>query len=296
MRLILISRFFSLVAGTALFPVASSVKGAEPTQADVVYATLDGRDLTLDLYLPKQEEKPPLVVYIHGGSWRTGSHNKCLTSWLCDEGFAVASISYRFSQEAVFPAQIHDCKAAVRWLRGHASEFGYDATRIGVAGTSAGGHLALLMGTTGGVNEYEGTIGGNADQSSSVQAVADFYGPTDFILRSKNQPAKTEPEDSPVCQLIGGPVSENENQARFASPVYQVSEGDAPLLIIHGDKDTTVYLDQSQRMEETYRKAGLEVALEVVPGAGHGGEAYSAPDLRKIVAAFFKKHLGAAKP
>ncbi|MCB1208523.1 MAG: alpha/beta hydrolase [Verrucomicrobiales bacterium] len=292
MRLISSIGLLSLVASIALLPAATRVRGAEPTKANIVFAAVDGHELKLDLYLPKNVAKPPLVVYIHGGSWRAGSYKKCLTYWLTEEGFAVASISYRFSQEAVFPAQIHDCKAAVRWLRGHSNEFGYDATRVGVAGSSAGGHLALLMGVTGGVKEYEGSIGSNADQSSSVQAVADFYGPSDFILRSKNQPAKTEPEEVPVCQLIGGPVSKNEDQARFASPVFQVNEGDAPLLIIHGDKDATVYLDQSQRMEEVYRKVGLEVALQVVQGAGHGGDAYSAPELRKTVATFFKKHLG----
>lgn len=270
--------------------------GAEPTKADIVVATVEGHELKLDLYLPKDVKKPPLVVFIHGGSWRANSYKKCLTPWLTDYGFAVASISYRFSQQAVFPAQIHDCKAAVRWLRAHADEHGYDATRIGVAGTSAGGHLALLLGVTGGVKEYEGVVGGNLDQRSTVQAVVDYYGPSDFILRSQNQPAKTENEDSPVRQLIGGPVKENQERARFASPVFQVGEGDAPLLILHGDKDTTVYLDQSQRMAEAYRKAGLDVTLQIVPGGGHGGNPHFTPELREKVAQFLKKHLSPAEP
>lgn len=278
-----------------LFPFAG-LHGVEPTKADIVVATVDGHELKLDLYLPKDVKKPPLVVFIHGGSWRGNSYKKCLTPWLTDYGFAVASISYRLSQAAVFPAQIHDCKAAVRWLRAHANEHGYDATKIGVAGTSAGGHLALLLGTTGGVPEYEGTVGGNLDQSSTVQAVVDYYGPTDFIQRSQNQPAKTENEDSPVRQLIGGAVKENQERARFASPAFQVNAGDAPLLIIHGDKDTTVYLDQSQRIEKAYQEAGLDVTFQLVPGGGHGGNAHFTPELRELAATFLKKHLRTQEP
>jgi acetyl esterase/lipase len=278
-------------------PVASPAAPAvAPTIADIVFAKVDDHELKLDLYLPKDGKKPPLVVFIHGGGWKAGSYKNCSTSWLTERGFAVASISYRFSQVAVFPAQIHDCKGAVRWLRAHAAEYGYDTTRIGVAGTSAGGHLVLLLGTTGGTPEYEGTVGGNLDQSSAVQAVADYFGPSDFILRSENQPIKTEDPKSTVCQLLGGPVKKNLELARFASPAFQVTSGDAPLLIIHGDKDTTVHLDQSQRMVDVYRRAGLDVALQVVPGAGHGGIAHFTPPLRDLVASFFTKQLRRVAP
>jgi acetyl esterase/lipase len=267
-----------------------------PSVADIVYAKVNDHELKLDLYMPKDVKKPPLVVFIHGGGWKAGSYKSCSTSWLTERGFAVASISYRFSQVAVFPAQIHDCKGAVRWLRAHADEYGYDTTRIGAAGTSAGGHLVLLLGTTGGVAGYEGTVGGNLDQSSAVQAVADYFGPSDFILRSENQPIKTEDPKSTVFLLLGGPVKKNLELARFASPVFQVNAGDAPLLILHGDKDPTVHLDQSQRMVDVYRQAGLEVALQVVPGAGHGGTAFFTPPLRETVASFFTKHLRPAAP
>lgn len=280
-----------LCLSTFGFLLASAPGQPVPAVADGVYAKADGHELKLDLYLPQGVKNPPLVMFIHGGSWRAGSYKRCQTAWLTEHGFAVASISYRLSQQGVFPAQIHDCKAALRWLRAHAREHGYDASRIGVAGTSAGGHLALLLGTTGGVADYEGTVGGNLDQSSTVQAVVDYFGPTDFILRSQNQPVKTENADSPVRQLIGGPVRENPERARFASPVFQVGQGDAPLLILHGDKDTTVFLDQSQRMEKACREAGLEVALQLVPGGKHGGDAYFTPELREQVAAFLKKHL-----
>lgn len=176
---------------------------AEAPTRDVVFATVDGHELKLDLYLPKEVNDPPLVVFIHGGGWRNNSYKKCLTPWLTEHNVAVASIGYRLTDKATFPAQIHDCKAAVRWLRAHASDYGYDASRIGVAGTSAGGHLALLLGVTNGKQELEGEVGGHLEQSSSVQAVVDYYGPSDFLLRSKNQPIKTEPPDSPVNLLLG---------------------------------------------------------------------------------------------
>ncbi|MCA9072953.1 MAG: alpha/beta hydrolase, partial [Planctomycetaceae bacterium] len=245
----------------------------------------------LDLFLPDDVENPPLVVFIHGGGWRNGSYKRCLTPWLTEYGFAVASIGYRLSDKAKFPAQVHDCKAAVRWLRAHAKEYGYNADRIGVAGTSAGGHLALMLGVTADEEKLEGDVGGNRDQSSRVQAVVDYYGPSDFVLRSKNQPRKTEPTDSPVHLLLGVAASKNLELAKLASPAFHVTKDDAPLLIIHGDKDSTVHLDQSERIVDEYQKLGLEVKLEIVPGGGHGGKAHFTPTYRKKVADFLRSHL-----
>jgi acetyl esterase/lipase len=277
---------FSLVL--ALLP---SLAGAAPPVKDVLFASPDGHELRLDLYLPEGVKNPPLVVFIHGGGWRNNSYNKCLTPWLTDYGFAVASVGYRLSDVAKFPAQVHDCKAAVRWLRAHADEYEYDADRVGVAGTSAGGHLALMLGVTAGVEQLEGDVGGHADRSSRVQAVVDYFGPSDFVLRSKNQPSKTEKPDSPVRLLLGAAASKNQQLARLASPAFHVTGDDAPLLIVHGDKDRTVHLDQSQRMVEEYNKSGLDVTLEVVPNAGHGGAAHFTSQYRRKVAGFFRKHL-----
>ena len=220
-----------------------SATAAEPTHQDIVFASPEGHDLKLDLYLPtKMDPKPPLVVFIHGGGWRNGSFKNCSVPWLTESGYAVASIGYRLTDVATYPAQVQDCKGAIRWLRAHAGEFGYDATRIGAVGTSAGGYLVAMLGTTGGESDLEGDVGGNTDQSSAVQAVVDYYGPTDFVARSKNQPKKTEVEGSPVRLLLGGPVSEKTELARQASPLNHVDAKDAPLLAIHGEKDTTVFI------------------------------------------------------
>jgi dipeptidyl aminopeptidase/acylaminoacyl peptidase len=161
-----------------------------------------------------------------------------------------------------------------------------------VAGTSAGGHLALMLGVTGENKELEGDVGGNLDQSSRVQAIVDYFGPSDFLLRSRNQAKMTEPADSPVHLLLGVAASQDEKLARLASPAFHVTADDAPLLIIHGDKDTTVFLDQSERMVDEYRKLELDVTLEVVPGGGHGGNAHFTDEYRKKVAAFLEAHLG----
>lgn len=281
-------RFALLTVVVAAFACRAD---AAPPSRDVVFASPDGHDLRLDLYLPEQAKNPPLVVFIHGGGWRNNSYKKCLTPWLTDYGFAVASVGYRLSDVAKFPAQVHDCKAAVRWLRAHADQYGYDAARIGAAGTSAGGHLALMLGVSGGEAALEGEVGGNTDQSSRVQAVVDYFGPSDFVLRSRNQPAKTEKPDSPVRLLLGVAASRNEALARQASPAFHVTDDDPPLLILHGEKDKTVHLDQSQRMVEEYRRAGLDATLLIVPGAGHGGAAHFTPTYRRQVAEFLRAHL-----
>ncbi|WP_231616132.1 alpha/beta hydrolase [Novipirellula artificiosorum] len=243
------------------------------------------------MFLPEQSKNPPLVVFIHGGGWNKNSYRDCKITWLTEHGFAVASVGYRLSQKAIFPAQIHDVKGAVRWLRAHAKDYGYDATRIGVVGTSAGGHLASLLGVSGGMEALEGDTGGNPDQSSRVHAVVDFYGPTDFILRSKNQPKKTEQEGGGVFHLLGGKASEKTDLARLASPVFHVSKDDPPLLALHGDKDTTVYLDQSERIVEEYGKAGLEATLITLPGAGHGRGPFFEGKNREKVVEFLNRHL-----
>jgi len=288
--------FLALALPVALVSAAEDSAPA-PTHKDLLVATVDGIELKLDLYMPGDDmENPPLVIYIHGVGWRNGSYTQLRTnparvSYLVNHGFAVASIAYRLTDKAKFPAQLHDCKAAVRWLRAHAEEYGYDASQIGVAGTSAGGHLATMLGVTGRVKELEGDVGGNLDQSSTVQAVVDYYGAMDFILRSQNQQKKTEPADSVVHLLIGGAVRKNGDKARIASPVTHVSEDDPPLLVIHGDQDTTVLPDQAERIMEEYEKAGLEAMMELVPGAGHGGKECFAPKYQQIVVQFLNDNL-----
>lgn len=258
---------------------------------ELVYARTPQKDLALDLYLPDQTSKPPLVVWIHGGAWRAGSRVKPPALYLTSRGYAVASISYRLSQEAIFPAQIHDCKAAIRWLRANSAKYGYDATRVGVWGPSAGGHLVALLGTSGSVQELEGDLG-HPDQSSAVQAVVDFFGPTDMLQMSKVPgQAHHDAPDSPESQLIGGPIQQNKDKAARANPITYITPNDPPFLIIHGDRDATVPMNQSELLDAALKKARVPVTFRVLPGAGHGGPAFNAPDVRDQVADFFDRHL-----
>ena len=288
--------------GTPCYGADAKPAGAKPVETeakgvfdDLTYAEVDGFKLQLDLQVPPSVAKAPLVVYIHGGSWRAGSRKNPPCSWLVDEGFALASLSYRFSTTATFPAQIHDCKGAIRKLRAWADEYGYDASRIGVIGTSAGGHLAALLGTSGDVKELEGTVGGEAGQSSRVQAVIDFYGPADFPLRSKTQPSRAEKVGSSSYGLFGGPVSQRLELATQASSVTHVTPDDPPLLILHGDQDTTVLMDQSESLVAAYKKAGLKPTLVVVPGGKHGGNEFFSGENQKRVVKFLDAELRAKK-
>lgn len=262
----------------------------------LVYAEVSGagneaRSLQLDLFLPTTSEPPPLVVWIHGGGWRNGSRRNPKLMEVTENGYALASLSYRFSKEAIFPAQVHDCKAAIRWLRANAKRYGYNAEWIAVAGSSAGGHLALLLGTSGDVTELEGEVGGNLKQSSSVQAVIDYFGPSDFVLRGKTQPERAYTNQSGSYALLGGEGGKvPEQMERLASPATYVSTDDPPLLIFHGTADKTVLLDQSDRMVELYDAIGLDVELIRLEGAGHGGKRFFEGDSLQKAILFLNAH------
>ncbi len=275
-----------------LFPALPGQAAEIERHLAIPFGSPDEVELLLDLEIPTNVTNPPLVLFIHGGGWRSGSRTKNRLRWVVEHGYAVASIEYRLSSEALFPAQIHDCKGALRWLRANAATYGYDASRVIVSGTSAGGHLAALLGTSGDVAELEGTTGGNLDQSSRVQGVINYYGPSDFVKRSENHKAKTDNPKGGVYQLLGGPVQKNLESARLASPSNYISPDDAPLLILHGDQDQTVFLDQSEHFDRLYREAGLDAHLEIFPGAGHGWKHNKREEA--LVLQFLETHVPAA--
>jgi acetyl esterase/lipase len=234
-------------------------------QHDIVYVPGGKASQSLDIVLPNKQtegKRFPVVVWIHGGGWEHGDKRGGPMFPLIARGIACVSINYRLSDEATWPAQIHDCKAAIRWLRAHGSEFNLDTKKIGVWGASAGGHLVALLGTSNGVKALEGNEG-NLDQSSDVQAVCDFFGPSDLpaILPSKGG------AHGPVSKFLGGSDTQ---VAKEASPVTYVTGKAPPFLIIHGEKDTLVPVSQSEELADVLKKAGANVTLKVVPGAGHG--------------------------
>jgi len=248
---------------------------------------------TLDLYLPERAQGLlPLVVWIHGGGWQSNSKSNCRPALAIPaRGYALASINYRLTDAGPFPIQIEDCRAAIRWLRSHASRYGIDPDRIGAWGPSAGGHLAALLGTAGDAKRWD-RAGGNTRVSARIQAVCDYYGPTDFLAA-----IKAGATDQSDAKLLGGPPAEKRDVAREASPVTYVSRDDPPFLIVHGDQDRTVPLEQSKILYERLKECGVEATLLVVKNGKHGNwgtDVQPSPDrILDIVVAFFDKHLKA---
>ena len=252
------------------------------------YAEVDGKPLLLDLYLPEKPEGSPLVIWVHGGGWKGGSKQNCFVKWLSNFGYTVASINYRLVDIAKWPAQLHDCKGAIRWLRANAQTYGYNPDCVIAAGASAGGHLVALLGTTGDSEELEGNVGGNSEQSSRVQAVVDYYGATDFLLRSRTQSWKVNKPGSVVYNLLGGPANQLVDKAKQASAKFHVTPNDAPLLVFHGGKDTTVLMNQTDAIEEAYKKHNLPVTVYRLKDAGHGGFVFYSAENAKHLCEFLE--------
>ena len=244
----------------------------------------------LDIYLPRdiKDKSPlPLIVWVHGGAWRGGSKDRCKAVRFIEKGYVVASINYRLSQHAIFPAQITDCKAAIRYLRANAKKYNIDPDRIGVWGSSAGGHLVALLGTSGKVKKFD--IGPNLRYSSTVQAVCDFYGPTNFAkMSSFHSTMDHDAPDSPESKLIGGPVQETPEGVRNADPITYVTKDDPPFLIVHGDKDPLVPHNQSEILYHALKKANVSAKLHTVKNGGHG---FRDTKVDKMVNDFFEKTL-----
>jgi acetyl esterase/lipase len=271
-------------------------------ERDLAYVPGGDEAQKLDLYLPEAApEKPlPLIVHIHGGGWQGGSKFPCPVAGMVLRGYAVASVEYRFSQKAKFPAQIQDCQAAIRWLRANAGKYHLDPETVGVIGGSAGGHLSALVGTAGGTDTFP-KIGGNEDQSDRVQAVCDIYGPADFTTvvkqaaedpNVKNIFQFNSPKD-PYSSLIGAPLETTE-KSRAVSPVTYLSSDDPPVLILHGTHDALVPYAQSVQFAAALTEKGVSAWLQTIPGAGHGGPGFGHPAVRQLTQSFFDKFLKGA--
>lgn len=281
---------------TATVPLPPGVK----MERNIPYVA-DGDDAQqLDLYMPETPaDRPlPLIVHIHGGGWRGGSKFPCSVAGMVPQGYVVASVEYRFSQKALFPAQIQDCQAAIRWLRANSARYGIDPERIGVIGASAGGHLSALVGTAGGTKAFP-PLGGNEEQSDRVQAVCDIYGPTDFgtVMRQaaddpnvRNIFTFNSPGD-PYSLLIGTSLEGNKDKTDAVSPVHYVSKDSPPMLILHGTHDALVPFAQSEEFATALKEKGVSVWLQVLPGSGHGGPAFATPAVIGLIKAFFDRHL-----
>ena len=240
----MISRIFLLAVACV------SVVGARaPARVEraIEFAVVEGHRLALDLHLPERQSGA-LVVWVHGGAWRSGSRADMPLGKLVEDGFAVASVSYRLSTVAKFPAQIHDIKAAIRFLRSEGKRLGVDASVVVVAGASAGGHLAALVGVTNGHAELEGSVGGRKD-SSNVQGIVSFFGGSDLTSILKQSTPHGLSVRVPALELLlGGQPAEKTELAWLASPVFHIDADDPPLLLFHGDQDEQMPINQAHQL------------------------------------------------
>ena len=276
-----------------LFALTALTMSAAPFKkiTNLQYAKVDTHTLALDLYLP-ETKNAPLIVWVHGGAWRAGSKDFMPLTALVESGYAVASLDYRLSTVAKFPALIHDCKGTIRWLRANESRYGYNAKRICIAGNSAGGHLAALIGTSNGVKELEGTVGGHGNQSSDVQAIASYYGASNLTsILSQSTPHGLSVRVPALKLLLGDTPDQVKELAQLASPVFHVDRTDPPLLLLHGDQDPQMPINQAHELHGRYRALKLDVAFEVLHGAAHGGAMFYDAQRNAVVKAFLDRTL-----
>ncbi len=282
-----------LSAATALACAAGPVAAdtAVKTTNDIEYARVADQPLRLDLYEPAAA-KPPLLVWVHGGGWERGSKTPMPLTGLLERGYAVASLDFQPASAARFPGQVHEIKAAIRFLRAAAPRYGYDARRIGILGASSGGHLAALVGTSNGQADLEGTLGDYPNESSAVQAIVSYFGASNLTtILAQSTPFGLGIRKPALKALLGALPEEDEAIARLASPVFRVDASDPPLLLLHGDQDPQMPINQSHELQGQYERTGLQAELIVVHGAAHGGEDFYSPQNTNRVAVFLDAHL-----
>ncbi|KPM46768.1 esterase [Jiulongibacter sediminis] len=240
----------------------------------------------LDIFLPKEGKGPfPVIVTVYGSAWfSNSSKSQCFLNdfgqTLLRNGYAVVSVNHRSSRDAIWPAQIHDIKAAIRYIRANADQFSLDTRFLGISGYSSGGHLSTMAGVTSGLEEFvlggleislDNKIGKHPEMDSSVDAVVDWFGPTDFlIMDSCGSSFSHDGADSPESTLVGGPIQENKAKVALANPISYVKKENPPMLIFHGTADPLVPHCESEKLYEAQQKAGAVSRLVIVPEGGHG--------------------------
>ena len=273
------------------------IEGQEKVEVslDLSYAGNENPRQKLDLLLPKarvSDERLPVLAYIHGGAFKGGNKrggHRHLMKYVASGKFAGVTIAYRLSGEAIWPAQIHDCKAGIRWIRANAEKYGLDPNRILVWGHSAGGHLSAMVGTTGDDRSVEGEVGPNKSYSSGVHAVCNYFGPSDFLQMDAHRLPKGlvhDAPESPESLLVGGAIQEHPEIVATANPITYVSPNDPPFLSIHGEMDPLVPAHQSKILHEALVRAGVPSELYLVKEGRHGG--FKDPKVPELEAAFME--------
>ena len=278
---------------TAVLPAAGSTQAPSIREhKDVVYATVEGKALALDLYVPTRADAAPLLVWVHGGAWSQGTKANPPRHFI-EHGIATASLDFRQSTEARFPAQVHDIKAAIRFLRAKAQTYGYRADRIAIAGSSSGGHLAALVGVTNGHSSLEGTVGDHRQESSAVHAIVSYFGASNLqTILAQSTPFGLNMRRPALERLLGALPDEARELAKLASPVEHVDRQDPPLFLLHGDQDPQMPINQAHELQGAYEKLGLDAQLRVLHGAAHGGNVFYSPPNLKPVLDFLDRVIG----
>jgi acetyl esterase/lipase len=305
MKLNLNSFFLQLLALLLIFtsaaaqmsPVQSIFPASTRTFGNIPYANDTSRKHLLDIYLPAEKGiKRPLVVWIHGGAWMLNNkyadmgYMKNTVKGFIDSGYALASIDYRYSTEAIFPAQIQDCNLALEYLYQHASQYDIDRNKIALIGFSAGGHLASLLALSNN-NQVKSFYAVGMIRHFSIKAVLDFYGPADFIMLASSPDTSINNERNPVSILLGTTAIKRPDLARIASPVTYIDKNDPPFLIVQGEKDESVPNTQSRILSSWLTLAGVKNELIVVPNAPHYGEMFDGASIRARLFLFLNANL-----
>lgn len=280
------------------------------SRRNLIFEELPGQQLLLDLYRPDTDRLVPVVLYFHSGGWRSGNKDDCKIRWLTRYGFAVASVSYRLLPRHGFPTQIQDGKAAVRFLRGHAAEFGLHQDQFVAAGLSSGAYLACMLGLTYGQpyfdTPYEPGVAklahpglpargqGFANESTKINAVINYSGLVDFVgIQTWASRRGTRAERSPEARLLGHPVGEDRERAKLASPMYHIHPEAPPFIHIHGDLNEVTPIDQTRKFHTALLEAGVTSKFTLVRGAGHNSRRITDhPAIQDRVADFLHRHLG----
>ncbi len=285
-------RLFRRGAGFAVRVVNKVVKTVQllrwrRLRTEHEYATRDGTPLTIDLYRPDTGGPHPVIVWMHGGGWCLGSRRNVEPGFMrqIDRGYVVASVQYSLSGSAVWPAQIHDVKAAVRWLRANAERFDLDDGAFVACGDSAGGHLACVLGATSGTGELDGELGVTG-VASDVQGVVAWFAPVDLNTMGATTQFDHMGSDSFSSHLLGVPVGEHPDLARMAGPIPYLTPSAPPFYLSHGTDDEVVSVGQSEQLEAALRGCGIEVHAVYPPGLGHSDRRFNAPDLMSGVESF----------
>lgn len=288
---------YGLIADAQTSPVQNIFPAGTITYSNIPYANDTLKKHLLDIYLPQSATKnTPLVVWVHGGAWMLNdkyadmSYMKNTVKSFLDSGYALASIDYRYSTTAPFPAQIIDCNQALEFLYQHAEQYKLDKNRIALIGFSAGGHLASLMALSNN-NDVKEFFPGGLKPHFKIKCVLDFYGPSDFLMLANNPDTSINNMRNPVSILLGAMAVDRPDLAKRASPVTYVDKGDPPFLIVQGEKDESVPNTQSKILSSWLTLAGVKNQLIVVPNAPHYGEMFDAEYIRKSLFGFLAENL-----